>query len=167
PYSPRVFIARVCPAGRAFTARDMSGRPKLKYLNPKAANQRLLIGWNVTTFGGDLTLVEGPLDAVSCWQCGVPALALGGKNLNDQQKSQLFQLPADTAINVMLDPEEKMAPFTIARLLSVHFKNIYIVRLPDGIDPGDATPEQMATAIDSAERWSGDRSAELRAKLAE
>lgn len=163
----RLVIPIQCPAGRSWTARDMTGEQIPKYLNPPGADhRRLLIGWNMARMTGDLVICEGPLDAIKLWQHDVSAVALGGKEIHSDQLAMLVSLPSSTAIVVMLDPEERAAPLKVAARLSCHFENIYIAKLPDGVDPGSSTRAQAHSAVEGAARYRGDRAASLAAKLA-
>lgn len=135
-----------------------------KYLNPPGADhRRLLIGWHVARVTGDIVLCEGPLDAVRLYQHDLSALALGGKELHDEQLAMLRTLPPKAAVTVMLDPEEEVAPFKLAERLSLHFENIYIAKLPlktktgKKLDPGESTREQAHKAVDEAEQWKSSR----------
>lgn len=170
-YSDRLIIPIDCPNGVSWTARAMSDDVwGPKYLNPPGADHsRLLIGWNVSRITGDLVLCEGPLDAVKLYQNDISALALGGKELHDEQLGLLMTLNKSSAITIMLDPEEDIAPYNIAARLSVHFDYIYIAKLPkikiDGkmVDPGSAPRKMSHMAIDKAEKWTGSRSHRLKA----
>jgi DNA primase len=168
PYnlSDRLFIPIICPAGHSWTGRDMVGGRIPRYFNPPGADhRRLLIGWHAARLTGDVTICEGPLDAIRLWQHDITALALGGKELHDEQLAQLMDLSPETAVTVMLDPEEVIAPLTVARRLSLHFKNIYLAKLPLGVDPGSSTRAQAHAALDGAKKWDGGRSAYLAAVL--
>ncbi len=153
-YAQRLIIPIRCPNGESWTARDMTGEAKQKYMNPwDADHSKLLIGWHCTPLTGDLVLCEGPFDAVKLWQHDIPALALGGKNLHENQLDLLRKLDPQTSITVMLDPEELSAPHSVAKKLMSYFPNIFVAKLPDGIDPGDSTLEDAQGAIDFAKRW--------------
>lgn len=168
PYNlcDRLFIPIECPAGHSWTGRDMVGDRIPRYFNPPGADhRRMLIGWNVARLTGDLVICEGPLDAVKLWQHDITALALGGKELHDEQLAQLMTLSDETAVTVMLDPEEKLAPTTVATRLSLHFKNIYVAKLPDGVDPGSSTREEAHAAVDVASKWKGGRAPRLAALI--
>lgn len=164
-YGDRLVIPIDCPAGVSWTARAMSDDVfGPKYLNPPGADhRRLLIGWHVSRVTGDIVLCEGPLDAVRLYQHDLPALALGGKELHDEQLAMLRKLPPKAAVTVMLDPEEEVAPYKLAERLSLHFECIYIAKLPrkteDGkkLDPGESTREQAHMAVDDAVQWKSSR----------
>lgn len=164
-YGDRLVIPIDCPAGVSWTARAMSDDVfGPKYLNPPGADhRRLLIGWHVSRVTGDIVLCEGPLDAVRLYQHDLSALALGGKELHDEQLSMLRKLSAKAAVTVMLDPDEEVAPYKLAERLSLHFENIYIAKLPrkttDGkkLDPGESTREQAHKAVDNAAQWKSSR----------
>jgi DNA primase len=144
----------------------MTGEQLPKYLNPPGADhRRLLIGWNKARLTGDLVICEGPLDAVMLWQHEISALALGGKELHDEQLAQLMTLSADTVITVMLDPEELKAPSDVAKRLAVHFKSIYLAKLPAGVDPGSSTRAEAYVAVEQASKWTGARTLTLSAAL--
>lgn len=151
----RIVVPIECPAGRSWTARatsdDVFGP---KYFNPPGADhRRLLIGWNVMRFGGDVVICEGPFDALKLWQNKVPAVGIGGKVLHDQQMEQLATLPRSTAVTILLDPEELVAPHNVATKLSGHFKFVYVAKLPDGTDPGDASAKVAHAAVEQATLW--------------
>lgn len=164
-YGDRLVIPIDCPAGVSWTARAMSKDVwGPKYLNPPGADhRRLLIGWHVSRVTGDIVLCEGPLDAVRLYQHDLPALALGGKELHDEQLAMLRALPPKAAVTVMLDPEEEVAPYKLAERLSLHFESIYIAHLPlktkagKKLDPGESTREQAHKAVDEAELWKSSR----------
>lgn len=166
----RLIIPIDCPAGVSWTARAMSEDVwGPKYLNPSGADhRRLLIGWHVAKLTGDVVICEGPLDAVRLYQHQVSALALGGKELHDEQLAMLMDLPKSSAVTIMLDPEEEIAPFDIAARLNVHFDHIYIAKLPmklangEACDPGNATKAMVHDAMDEAKQWKGSRMARLK-----
>lgn len=162
----RIFIPIRCPSGESWTARDYTGRGFPKYLNPpNIDNRRLLLGWEHVKVGGDIVLVEGPMDAIKMHQHGLPALALLGKNLSKEQLALLSRWPPDSAITIMLDPEEEIAPVEVAIQLQVRFKRVYIAKLPDDVDPGSSTPEQAKRAYDRSKQFKGGRVARLAAKM--
>lgn len=162
-YWGRLIVPIKCPNGRSFTARDVFDDRDPKYLNPRHSDHnRMLIGWDVVNTRGDLTLVEGPIDTVKLDQYGIPALGVGGKVLHTKQLELLFALSPDQAVTVMLDPEERIPPYSMAEALSVHFRRVYIARLPMGIDPGEASRSRAHSAYDNAERFTGDRRSRLR-----
>lgn len=166
-YAGRVVFPFHDPLGRSLTARTTLKDVEPRYLNPEGVdNRRLLFGWHMVPPDGDVVLVEGPLDAVMCWQHGIPAIALTGYSLTDDQFSTMCRRPADSAVTVMLDPTEKVRPFEIASRLRVHFDDVRVAMLtgeaprdaagkPQKLDPGCATREQLWAAVDGAERVRG------------
>jgi hypothetical protein len=134
-----------------------------KYLNPSGADhRRLLIGWHVARVTGDIVLCEGPFDAIKLYQNDLSALALGGKELHDEQLAQLIdEMSPAAAITVMLDPEEEVSSILLAQRLKCHFKYVYLARLPlhhksgEPCDPGNATRKQLHDAVDNATRSAG------------
>jgi DNA primase len=174
-YGDRLIIPIDCPAGVSWTARAMSSDVfGPKYLNPPGADhRRLLIGWHCSRVTGDIVLCEGPLDAVRLFQHDLPALALGGKELHDEQLAMLRRLPAQAAVTVMLDPDEELAPYKLAERLSLHFERIYIAKLPSKtaegkkLDPGESTRAQAHHAVDSAALWESSRAPRTAAMLRE
>ncbi len=166
-YAGRIIIPVVCPNGRSLTARDTTGEQEPRYLNPKGADHgRLLLGWEHVKTTEDAVLVEGPLDAIKCWQSGLRGYALMGKMLHMEQLRLLFRRTPDAAITVMLDPEEAEAPYRIAQQLLCKFENVYVAQLPAGTDPGDATKRQLRAAYDAAKPYGGERN-EILSRLVE
>jgi DNA primase len=155
-YKNRVIIPISCPNGKSFTARDVTGFLKPKYLNPFCSFQsHLLLGWEHISQKNDLTIVEGPIDAIKMWQHGLQAVALSGKVLHSKQIDLLSTLPATISIIVMLDPEEKKAPYDVARQLLFRFNKVFIAKLPDGVDPGSASLEQAQEAYEFSKLYDG------------
>lgn len=157
-YGGRIIIPISCPNGYSFTARDVTGNQEPRYLNPRGADHgRLLLGWDENKVNGDLVIVEGPLDAIKMWQHGVFSLAVMGKTLHVEQMIMLAKRPADSAITIMLDPEEHEAPYNVAEQLICRFDYVSIAKLPEGEDPGSASAEQINSAILNSLPYKGNR----------
>jgi len=165
-YAYRVVIPVVCSNGRAFTARGTTGDMDPKYLNPTDVDfGKLLCGWELAPLRSDLVLVEGPLDAIKMWQHGIPAVSLLGKVLHDEQMAMLFEKPKDSVITVMLDPEELEAPYKVASSLLCRFENVFIAKLPSGVDPGASTKKQALAAVNGATKFKGERVGKMMALI--
>jgi hypothetical protein len=165
-FAGRLVIPIQCPGGYSFTARDMTGEQEPKYLNPTGADhRRLLIGYNMANMKGDFCVVEGPLDAVRLYQHGFGAVAVGSTLLHSEQMDMLFSSPRDAAVTVMLDPEEDLGPYEVAKQLCVHFDRVYIAALPVGVDPGKASLREASNAVERADRFTGERTGELKARI--
>lgn len=156
-YGGRIVIPVECPNGKSFTARSTDGAEP-RYLNPKGADHgRLLCGWNMLKKAGQLTVVEGPLDAVKMWQHGLPSVALMGKVLHAEQFAMICDAyPPSTEIVLMLDPEEVQAPREIGNRLLTRYERVYIAKLPAGVDPGSSTTKQAQDAHGNAKRHKGE-----------
>lgn len=168
-YGGRIIVPVDCPNGKSFTARTTDKGVEPRYLNPKGADHgRLFCGWNVLKKSGQVTLVEGPFDAVKLWQHGFPVLSMMGKVLHAEQFTMLANaFPPSTEIVVMTDPEEAKAPYDIAKRLLVRYERVYIAKLPLGVDPGSSTLEQAQKAHDKAERYKGERGRGLAGLIAQ
>jgi len=165
-YGGRIIIPVECPNGKSFVARDATGEQQPKILNPSGVDQgRLLLGWLHVDVDQDVTLVEGPFDAIKLWQHGISALAMMGKTLHSEQLIQIFKRSVDSSIVIMLDPEETTAPYAVAAQLICRFENVYVACLPQGIDPGASTKKQAHEAYENATKYVGDRGGSLTASL--
>lgn len=157
-FGGRVIIPVSCPNGNSFTARDVTGKQEPKYLNPSGADHsKLLLGWYKHKIKGDVVIVEGPMDAIRLWQNGFSVIALMGKVLHVEQMIILSSKPRDASITIMLDPEESEAPYNVAEQLVCRFEDVSIAKLPDGIDPGDSTKDQVDKAISEAMPYVGNK----------
>lgn len=164
-YEGRVIVPIECPNGYSFAARDTTGLQEPKILHPRFADHgKLLIGWDHVKPGSDVAIVEGPFDALRWFSHGIQAVGLGGKTLHEAQLGMMLKWPPDTSIIIALDPEEIEAPFLVAKQLKNHFDEVYIARLPEGIDPGASTEKQAKEACEKARLYRG-RHEILSAKL--
>lgn len=162
----RLFIPVVSPTGYSWTARDMRGDQRPKYLNaPGADHRKLLFGWDQVALESDVVLQEGPTDVMMSHQHGLPALGLMGKVLNREQLTLLFKKPAHCSIIIMLDPEAAAEANAIGLQVAVRFENVYVAQLPDGVDPGSATRDEAWRAYDDAPRFRGNRATGLAARM--
>jgi len=175
-YARRLILPFDCPNGRSFTARALDRAMEPRYRNPPDSGfSRLVYGWLNASPGADLVIVEGPLDAVGCYQHGIAAIALMGKALSDAQLAMIAKL-RPSAVTVMLDPEEEIAPTMVALRLVAVTDRVSIAKLegkPDDgsnkLDPGNANGAQLRAAIVRAERFGGgaaSRLSSLRSRLA-
>lgn len=165
-YADRIVMPISCPNGQSFTARAAVEMRGPRYLNPKEAkHSRLVYGWDCAIGHPVIVLVEGPFDAIRLWQYGIPALGLLGKELSRQQARLLCRLPITTRIVVMLDPEARDKAFKAASMLSFKYRDLWISQLPADVDPGEASKMQALTALNGAERYTGDRARALKAAM--
>jgi hypothetical protein len=148
----RIIIPVTCDAGRAWVARDMTGKAKARYLAPDgndAAMRRLTMDTPGYVPGGDLVLVEGVFDAMRIYEAGFHARALLGSVLHEQQRPLFFSLPRSTRITVGLDPDVPSTKIkAIARALSIRFA-LRVVFWPGG-DPGSLSVGMIADSLRTA-----------------
>lgn len=125
---------------------------KLKYKLPKGFHKNLEL-FNLHRVAGHaqhVTLVEGVFDAIRLHNLGMPAVALIGTSLSDEQ-IELLVSAGFRSVTVMLDndaPDEKTrlaimeAEKEIIFRLSRHML-VRSVELPDGVDPATAPEDSL------------------------
>jgi hypothetical protein len=125
---------------------------EVKYLTSKGLKKsRFLYGAEgVTTSGGPVLVVEGPVDV---WRAGRDAVALLGKDASETQVRLLCRHMRGRPLVVALDGEaaghaaELAARLRQARRESILWADpkspVVILRLPAGRDPGDCTPDEL------------------------
>ena len=72
-----------------------------KYLYPKGVKKNLLLFGIDKVYAGEIdkvALVEGSLDAVWCWQNGIPAVASLGSSLSEEQVDLLHEAGVHTVV---------------------------------------------------------------------
>lgn len=163
-YSNRIIFPILSPNGNAFTSRAIYDDMKPRYRNPPVDGYGgLVYGWH-TIGKGMLVLVEGPTDAIRIRSYGFSVLSLLGKTLSNKQAKLLKTLHFDKPIVIMIDPEEVVSPYKICFQLCGHFEKLFVARLP-GVDPDDASKEQVLDSIRRSERFTGSKINMLRARL--
>lgn len=123
-----------------------------KYVYPRGfrASDNLFASWKIkghTT----VAIVEGPIDALACWEAGIPALALYGSHMSQRQLALLMKLNI-TEIVIMTDNDE--AGIRAAAQIVDDLKGIgwrYPTEWPNGVkDPGDMDEETLWVTFNSA-----------------
>ncbi|SFH22706.1 Toprim-like [Desulfotomaculum arcticum] len=91
-------------------------------------------------------IVESEIDAITLWQAGFPAVALGGANLTPRKRELLLQSPIETFI---LATDNDKAGRRIAQTIAtelVGFKTVLAVALPTSVkDVNDLTSNELLT----------------------
>lgn len=154
----------------AFTARQLDVTPrdhaswKAKYINspetPIFKKSQLLFNLDRARDGvkeaGRLLLVEGQLDSLRCWDCGLTeAVAPQGTSVTDEQLA-LIKRYTDQ-LTVLLDGDEAGVR-AVLRLLPMAFKNrlrVTVQALPKGDDPDDFLRAKGSAGLDELEQQSG------------
>jgi hypothetical protein len=141
----RVVFPINCPLGKSWTARAVGKRAWPKYYGGDGAG-RLLYGWDVAFRTGlpeTLVVCEGPMDVVSLYQAGVPAVAVMSKKINDARSALLRR--TGVKLMVALDSEARQEAVTLSQELN----DAPVVLLESG-DPGDTPPDVLLAAVNGA-----------------
>jgi len=154
----------------AFTARQLDVTPrehaswKAKYINSPETlifkKGQLLFNMERAKEGvkdsGCMILVEGQLDALRCWDCGLRhAVAPQGTSITEEQLG-LVKRYTDS-LEVLLDSDEAGSK-AILRMLPLAFKSrlqVQVYNLPKGNDPDDFLREGGPAAMESLQKESG------------
>jgi DNA primase len=150
-YGNRIIFPYECPNGRSFTARTI-GDVEPKYLNPPDKRSRLLYGWQLVALNSDIVIVEGPTDVIRLDKHGLRAVAPFGLRLSAAQRNLLQQASVAT-ITVMQDAGVETNALKIASEVSGLAEDVFVAKLPQGIDPGDSTREIAWKAYREADKY--------------
>jgi DNA primase len=119
-----------------------------KYMNPKGFQRKLnLFGVWAVKPGRPLAIVEGPADALACWNVGQQAVALFGASLSAHQR-QLVIKSAPSSLLIATDNDK--AGRDVAEQIKDALGRIYPttrVSFGDAKDPGDLRPSQLKRAL--------------------
>lgn len=108
-----------------------------------------------------VALVEGPLDAIACWDAKVPALALHGARLSEDQATLLKALGI-TSVVCMTDNDEAGIEATVSIKETLTGVNVFVCRYRDTWvnengrrckDPGELTPSRRRHLYLTSEPW--------------
>lgn len=100
----------------------------------------------------DLIVVEGALDALMLWQRGFNVVAILGSYPSDAQVEKLVMMtPRDARLVIMADGDDAGRKMTenLGGKTGSRVPTLDAV-LPDGVDPGEATDEQIDDALRQA-----------------
>lgn len=142
---------------RTFVARTMNIHERKKVLMPKDSQaSRALFGYDRVVEGRQhwtsLIIVEGVFDAIRMWQIGYgETVATLGAHITENQRRLLKRLKPDAVILLRdADDAGREAVIKEARELRAAMFDVSIAELPEGTDPGSATPQDIKKALDSA-----------------
>ncbi|MBC9786393.1 toprim domain-containing protein [Heliobacterium chlorum] len=93
-------------------------------------------------------IVESEIDAITLWQAGCPAVALGGANLSQQQRKLLIQSPIERLI---IATDNDKAGERIAQSISENLGGYLLleaIRLPENVkDVNELPPDELLSVI--------------------
>jgi DNA primase len=125
--------------------------PKYTYPEGLPIGRYLFGSWK--DFGVKVALVEGSLDAVSCWDAGVPALGLLGARVTADQTRTLVELGIRSAVlyldNDSAGQKAKPGIYESLRHVGITVKTVNYSD-DDGKDPGEISAERRAELYETA-----------------
>ena len=141
---------------RTFVARSWLDKPAKKVLMPPGSQaERALFGYDNLENGRPLPehiiLVEGVFDAIGLWNAGYPAtFATLGAHVTDLQRNLIKQLKPKS-VTLLRDDDEagQKAALKEGQALSEAMLTVKIAHL-GGVDPGEATREDIISAVEEA-----------------
>ncbi len=119
--------------------RKLEGTPKYKYPKGMSAADILFASWIVKEeHPHKLAVVEGPLDAIRCWDADIPAVAVLGSHISRTQLKILKELGVDM-IYAFGDDDKAGKQLSEQIYNLVNFAFVEIIEYPKkfkGLDPG-------------------------------
>lgn len=138
-----------------FSARDLSGSHKAKYLNTNSTpifdKGRLLYGLSLIKRGGEVVLVEGATDAIAFSKAGLDiGVATLGTACTADQLMELWAVTDEPSICLDGDEAGLRAGRKIIDTALPHLrpgKSLKFVRMPAGMDPDSLIERDGAAAL--------------------
>jgi hypothetical protein len=132
----------------SYTGKDLTGKSSISYRNledekSSIAPKRTLLGFDEVPPGGNVVVVEGPMDQ---WKMGPGSVATLGTAWTMEQVSKLRELNPNKVF-ILYDTEED-AQKSAKRLCSqIWFCECEVLQLNGINDPGDLTLEQASNVM--------------------
>jgi len=136
-----------------YQGRDITNRWKADSKYPKALTSKgfqkskALFNYDNVRDKKLVTIVEGPVDAIKAHR--INAVAQFGSILSEYQLRLIREIPNLETVIVALDSDAIEAIDETAKILAP-FYDIFVIRFPDGRDPGDFSPEEIVNFAKSA-----------------
>jgi hypothetical protein len=129
----------------------------LPSVGQSARGEEVIFNYDMASVYETVVINEGPFDAVKVGPHAVAWLGKSGKVPHPVKVERLKRMNANRFV-IYFDRgrEELAAAEALAKELT-GWSDVYIVQPPEGYDPGALTPEQNATVIQGAWRFSADR----------
>lgn len=137
--------------------RDLDPKAFIRYRNGKKFPRKstLFGAWLVAKYPTDTVVVcEGPLDAISVWSAGIPAVAQFGSSMSEEQRMILMQLGV-TKVVLFYDNDRsgRGATQQAYELLRGEFLvHRVMYRKSDGKDPGEMSRASIERRVEKATR---------------
>jgi len=149
----RIFIPFVGENGDVvgYTGRDYTGLASLKYRNSNGTKVLYApdrtVGSGAAACAAFIVVVEGPMDAIACYQAGVDgvrAIALGGKTITESCGRELRRLCATRDVLVWLDTDARTESVAVVRALAPYVKSVRNWHGTCSKDAADTPPHELA-----------------------
>lgn len=127
--------------------------PKYRYAVGFSRNKVLYGVWRLPAHVPQIVLVEGPLDAIWVQEAGIPAVAILGSSLSEQQAQLVYELrPARVLLCFDNDEAGYKARQQAVPLLQKQGCWVYKTRLPKNVKDIQEVPNaKVASVIENAE----------------
>lgn len=136
-----------------FVARDITGKSKMKYLNPTNSHSKSSI-FNLHRVKGsfeDVIISEGVLSAISS---GLNGVATYGKSVS---KEQIDTLCSCNFRRYYISAESDAIDFAVhlADRIRNKGKDVYLIELPEGKDANDMEQEEFLSLVGRTKKYTG------------
>ena len=127
---------------------DFPWRWSSKYMNPKGFQRKLnLFGAWAVRPGRPLVIVEGPSDALACWNVGFQAVALFGASMSSHQRQLIIRAaPSTLLIGTDNDKKGHAAAEEINEALWRVYPTSRVI-FTGKKDPGDYRPSELKRVL--------------------
>lgn len=132
---------------------EIDAMPKYLYYKGFPRKKSLFASWLVSRKKGadHVAVTEGPLDAVSVWQAGIPAVAQFGSSMSVEQVSILKRLGV-TRVTLFYDNDRAGNEAALLAIPMLRDFLVYCVRYKeeDRKDPGSMSESEIRNKVDAA-----------------
>ena len=128
--------------------RKLEGSPK--YWNRQGMKKSRMLYASPVVDGPVVAICEGPIDALKCWEAGIPGVAIFGSHMSVEQERLLRALECEFLV-IMTDNDD--AGRLCGRNIEKRVSDRFITSWPewrDGSDPGDCDTSTLRSMVANA-----------------